>query len=225
MSGGLIVLLPLVAVAATLVVVLVAVPRRRALVAVNKAEFPGLAHLRRSTLLTRPLALLLGLAVTAPVTMFGRLGQGVALVPAAFAAVQILGVLAADTVARNDARTPGSAGLEVRRLREVLPVPLTQLTTLAAGALTFLLTWATVVASPDDRGLAGRWLSYTCADDCTGGALGPWPGSFYAVPMAMAWMSLGFMPASRVGVSGERSSRWFGSPRSSSVKALTQGSP
>ena len=204
MFGGLIILLPLLGVAATLVVVLVAVPRRRALVAVNEVDFPGLAHLRRSTMLTRPLALVLGLAVAAPVALVGRLGLGLALVPAVFAAVQVLGVLVGDLVARHDARTPGTAGLEVRRVRDLVPARLTRLTALAAGALTVLLAWATVVASPDDRGRAGRWLSYTCAEDCTSAALGPWPGSFYSVPLALALLAVAGLGALAVVVTVRR---------------------
>ena len=190
MSGGLVFLLPLLVVAAVVAVVLVAVPRRRALVAADEAAFPGLAHLRRTTLAARLVAVLVGLVALVPVGTVGRLGQGLARVPAAFAAVQILGVLAADLVARHDARTPGSAGLEVRRARDFLPQGLTRMTGLAAGALTVLLVWATMVASPDDLGRAGRSLSYTCVDDCDSGALGPWPGSFYSVPLALALLTV-----------------------------------
>jgi hypothetical protein len=204
MSSGLIFLVPLLAVAATLVVVLLAVPRRRALVAVNETDFPDLAHLRRSALRTRLVALVLGLIVAVPVATFGRLGQGLVLVPAVFAAIQVLGVLTGDLVGRHDARTPGSAGLEVRRARDLLPARLTLLTTLVAGALAVLLTWATVTASPDDLGRAGRRLSYTCAEDCTSAALGPWPGSFYSIPMALALLGVAAIAALAVLVTVRR---------------------
>lgn len=189
MSGGLL-LLPLLAVAATTVLVLVAVPRRRTLVDVDGAAFPGLARLRRWTFVTRLVAIVLGLAAIVPVGTTGPLGQGLALVPAVFAATQVLGVLTGDLGARHDARTPGSAGLEVRRVRDFLPLRLTRLTTLAAGALAVLLAWATVVASPDDRGREGRSLSYACAEGCTSGAVGPWPGSFYSLPMTLALLAV-----------------------------------
>ncbi len=44
--------------------------------------------------------------------------------------------------------------------------------------------WATAVASPDDLGRAGRSLATTCGPGCTG-SRGPWPGSFYTVPLAV----------------------------------------
>ncbi len=190
MSSGLLFLMPLLAVAATTLVVLLTVPRRRSLVAMDKAAFPRLARLHRSMLLARLAGILLGLAVIVPVATSGRLGRGLMLVPAVFAAVQILAVLTGDVIARHDARTPGSAGIEVRRVRDFLPAGLTRLTTLAAAALTVLLAWATVVASPDDVGRPGRSLAYTCTEDCSSGRLGPWPGSFYSVPMALALLAV-----------------------------------
>jgi hypothetical protein len=165
---------------------LLVVPSRRRLVAHNEAAFPGLARLRRSTLTGRLLAVVIGLAVIVPVGATGRLGRGLMLVPAVFAAVQVLGVLIGDVVARRDARTPGIAGLEVRRARDFLPRRLVRLVSLAAGALAVLLAWATAVGSPDDLGRAGRSLTYVCTEACTSEGLGPWPGSYYSVPITVA---------------------------------------
>lgn len=185
MVGPLIFFALLLAVAVSLVVVLFAVPRRRALVAVDEAAFPGLARLRRSTVVSRRLAIVAGVAVIVPVGSTGGLGRGLMLVPAVFACVLIIGVLAGDVVARTDARTPGAAGLEVRRVRDFLPQRLVLLTTLTALALTVFLVWATAIASPDDLGRAGRSLRFGCIEQgCSSGSLGPWPGSFYSVPMA-----------------------------------------
>src|SRR6478609_2436346 len=185
MASALPFLLLLAVAAVAAAAVLVAVPRRRALVALDQQAFPGLARLRRTTVVSRLVALALGLVVLVAVGAAGHLGRGLALAPAAFAAVQVLGVLVGDLVSEHDARTPGSAGLEVRRVRDFLPVRLTLVTVLAAGALGALLGGSTLVAAPDDLGRAGRALSYRCAEDCTSGSLGPWPGSYYSLPMAV----------------------------------------
>jgi hypothetical protein len=174
----------LAAVAASFVLVLLAVPRRRALVALDEAAFPSLARLRRSAVVSRRLAFVAGIAVIVPLGSSGELGRGLMLVPAAFASVLIIGVLAGDAFARNDARTPGAAGLEVRRVRDFLPRRLALMTSLTAVALTVFLAWATAIASPDDLGRAGRSLAFRCVQDCTAGSVGPWPGSFYSVPMS-----------------------------------------
>lgn len=190
MSAGLVFVLPLLAVAATLVLVLVTVPRRRGLCAVDEAALPGLARLRRWQMSLRLLAVVVGLAVIGPVTTLGRLGRGLMVVPAVFAAVQVLGILIGDVITRDDARTPGMAGIEVRRARDYLPQRLVRLLALAAIALAGFLIWATAVASPDDLGRPGRSLTFDCTEGCTSGGLTPWPGSYYSVPMTVALLLL-----------------------------------
>lgn len=186
MSGGFAFALPLLALAACLAVVLRAVPRRRALVAFDEAAHPGLARLRRSTLLGRGLAMMAGVIAGVATASTGGLGRGFALVPAVFAAVQIVGVLLVDLLARDDARTPGTAGLEVRRVRDFSAPGLVRLTGAVGAVLALFLAWAGVVAVPDDLGRAGRALAYSCTAGCDHGTLSPWPGSYYSVPMVAA---------------------------------------
>ena len=190
MIGGLLPLLVLLSVPATLVLVLVMVPRRRSLVAVEAAALPGLLRLRRATVVGRLLGLGTGALLIVPVASLGGLGRGLMLVPATFAAVQIAGVLFADVVARNAARVPGVAGLEVRVLGDFLPRRLVRYTALAATALVTLMAWTTAVADPDDLGRAGRSFRHGCTAECGAGdvsrAFGPWPGSFYSAPLAVA---------------------------------------
>lgn len=161
-------------------------------------------HLRRSVLTGRLLGFVIGLAVIVPVAVAGQLGRGLMLVPAVFAAVQILGVLVGDVIARDDARTVGVAGLEVRRVRDFLPQPLTWLVAVMAVALAGLLAWATAVASPDDLGRHGRALTYACTEGCTYGRFGPWPGSYYSLPMTVALLSVGLFAALAVWVTVRR---------------------
>lgn len=57
----------------------------------------------------------------------------------------------------------------------------------AASALGLgaLLVTTTLMGSADDQGRAGRSLSRQCTPEF-GGATGPWPGSFYSVPLGIA---------------------------------------
>ena len=106
MSAGLVLLVPALAVVAALAVVLAAMPHRRALVAVNRARLPGLGELRRSTGTSRVLAVAVGVAASAVVAVSVPLGRGLMLVPAVFAAVQVVAILASD-LATRDAGGPG----------------------------------------------------------------------------------------------------------------------
>ena len=190
MSGGLAFVVPLLALVICGAVVLWVVPRRRALVAVDEAAHPGLARLRRSTLLVRLVAMVVGAVAAVVTASTGGLGRGFALAPAVFAAVQILGVLAVDLLARDDARSPGTAGLEVRRVRDFSAPGLVRLAAAAGVGLALFLAWAGAVAGPDDLGRAGRALTYSCVQGCDHGTLSPWPGPYYSVPMAVALLAV-----------------------------------
>ncbi|SDS38175.1 hypothetical protein [Actinopolymorpha singaporensis] len=204
MSGGFALALPLVALVACLAVVLWAVPRRRALVAVDEAAHPGLARLRRSTLLGRGVAMVAGVIAAVATASTGGLGRGFALAPAVFAAVQIVGVLAADLLARDDARTQGTAGLEVRRVRDFSPPRLVRFIVATGAVLALFLAWAGVVAVPDDLGRAGRALTYSCTVGCDHRTLSPWPGSYYSVPMVAALLLVLVLAGTAVGATVRR---------------------
>lgn len=178
LAGGFVVILAAFA-------VLVLVPGRRRLPTPLGAG-SGLTRLRRVSLAGRLASLLLGAALVVVASGLGGLGRGLMLAPALFGGTQILGVLAVDLLVRNTARTPGVAGLEVRRVRDVVPVRLAVTAVVAAALLAGWLSWTTLVASPDDQGRAGRALSYRCVDGCDAASLGPWPGSYYAIPLAVA---------------------------------------
>lgn len=171
--------------------VLVAVlPRRRGAMAADERQYPGLAALRRTTVTCRTVAVAVGIAAVSAVVAAGGLGVGAALAPATFAVVQVVGVLVADVLTRESARRPGSASLEVRQVRDYLPRGLTRVVGVLAAVLLGALAWTAAVAGPDDLGRAGRALAYTCAQGCDAGAHTPWPGSFYAVPMALGLVLL-----------------------------------
>lgn len=183
MFGGLVFLIGFVALSITVLVVLLVRPTR--LPYPVPADHPGLARLRRVAVVSRVLGLLAGVAVLVPLGFIGRLGQGLVLVPAIFAVVQIVGVLAAEIATRRDARRPGLASLEVRRVRDYWPRSLAVTALVTGLVLGGVIGWTTAVASPDDAGRAGRAMAYTCTRGCDDGSFGPWPGSFYTIPLAI----------------------------------------
>lgn len=187
MLGGFAFLILLLAATAALVIVVLTVPRRRALIAVRDGTYPGLARLRRFTLVARVAAFGVGLVILVPVEASLTLGRGLMLVPAAFAAVQVLGVLLGDLASRDAARTAGVAGVEVRRVRDFLPRLVVRYTAAAGLVLLALTAWTVATASADDLGRPGRAFRYGCIENCTSGDTSgmftPWPGSFYAIPL------------------------------------------
>jgi hypothetical protein len=77
-----------------------------------------------------------------------------------------------------------SAPLEVRRVRDYLPHPLTTAVGTATALLLVVLALTTATGSADDLGRAGRSFARRCSA-VMAGATGPWPGSFYSVPLAL----------------------------------------
>lgn len=111
------------------------------------------------------------------------LGRGTMLVPAVLGLFVVTGVGLGETVVRpRRPAGPRTASLAPRRVADYLPRTLA----LAVGAVTaahvatLLLTTAT--ASTDDMGRAGRRVVAECG--AAGAAAGPYPGSFYSVPLA-----------------------------------------
>lgn len=184
-----VVLIPVVLVALLLGVVLILVPQRRVLVSVNEQDFPRLSRLRDVNNTARIVGLLVGIAAITILSVIppGRVGLGIILAPAIFAVTQILATLTAGVLTHDAARTMGTAGLEVRRIGKYLPARLSLLVASTTMILAVAMTWTTAMGVPDDMGRAGRAFSYSF-DEFTV-TIGPWPGSFYTIPMAVV---LGF---------------------------------
>ncbi|WP_415949367.1 hypothetical protein [Streptomyces sp. KLOTTS4A1] len=105
-----------------------------------------------------------------------------------FGLCAMAGVLAADVIAR-----PGPGGLRAadvtpRLARDYVPRSLAVVLAVQAVVLSALLVVATVMASSDAGGRAGRALSVTCPAGTH--LLSPWPGSYYAWP-ALGGLALG----------------------------------
>ncbi len=174
-----------------LAVVLIVIPRRRRLVSFADRDFPQLVRLRNVTTAARVIALVVGLIAVVLMTTVGPIGMGLLLAPAVFAGTQMVATLVADLISRDTARTPGAAGLEVRRVRSYLPRALGGATAITLTVLTGVLIWTTAMGSSDDMGRAGRSFSYSYAcDGVCEGSFSPWPGSFYSVPLATGLLLL-----------------------------------
>ena len=169
---------------------------RRVVVTVGVNEHPGAVQIARHTRRWRVLGLLLGGVAAVLLLTLGQrvdaLGRATALAPMALGAGVLLGTIVGELTARPAHGIRRSAAMETRTLRAILPraraVVLGVSTALLVGALVIGAAWG----SADDLGRAGRVLSEQCrlADPdlgavVVGGSRGPWPGSFYCVPLVI----------------------------------------
>jgi hypothetical protein len=143
-----------------------------------------LRAIARTTGRARLAGVAVGVVVGVVAAYQGGLGRGLLLAAPLFALCVLAGVL----VGELQVGTPGGpvrqAPLEVRRMSDYLPRALSS-TVVAAGAfLAVLLVLTTAAGSPDDMGRAGRDLFRRCSAVQAEGA-GPWPGSYYALPLAI----------------------------------------
>lgn len=127
--------------------------------------------------------LLLGLLMAGESLRSGTLGRG----PLLAAPLLALGVLLGVVVGELRVTAPGGslrrAPLEVRRVSDYLPRRLSRIVLMAATALVAVAASTTAAGSADDLGRAGRTLARRCSPE-RGEASGPWPGSFYVLPLA-----------------------------------------
>lgn len=168
-------LLPLLLVAGLLVAALllrppVLVPQRLGVIA-------------RSTRRWRLAGLVVGLVAAGASAQSGALGRGVLLAVPLLALCVLLGVVAGELRVRPPAADRRSASLEVRSARHYLPRTLTPPVAAATLLLSTLLAFASAIASADDLGRAGRALSRACSA-VSAETRTPWPGGFYASPLA-----------------------------------------
>jgi len=78
-----------------------------------------------------------------------------------------------------------TAVLATRTVGGYLPRRLSGVVAASALSLGALLVTTTLMGSADGQGNAGRFLARRCTPE-VGGATGPWPGSFYSVPLSIA---------------------------------------
>ena len=112
------------------------------------------------------------------------LGLGQALAAPAFALCLLAGVILGEVRPRPDG-PQRTATLEVRDVGRYLPRALTRWLVAFLVTLAVFLVVTTAVGSPDDLGRPGRTLAVSCGPDVSRAA-GPWPGSFYSLPIGLA---------------------------------------
>ena len=122
------------------------------------------------------------------------LGRGTMLAPGVLGLFGVAGVGLAETLVRPQRPTgPRTALLVPRRVADYLPRALST----AVGAITALhlatLALTTASASTDDMGRAGRQIAARCGQ--TASAAGPYPGSFYSVPLIVLLSVIGLATA------------------------------
>lgn len=173
--------------------ILWAIGRNRT-VTFDEARYPGLAALRRSTVIARYLGLVAGAVVFVLVAGLGRAGRGLFLAPAAAGAVLILAVMIGQQAAYGRARTSGVAAVERRLVRHYLPRGLSVSVVVLLGLLLAAGFWTTSAAVVDDLGLE---RAFSAADSqtiptSTGAEVmpvqstrSPFPGWFYTSMSAM----------------------------------------
>ena len=170
---------------------------RRAVLTVGVNEHPGAVAIATHTRGWRVVGLLVGAVAALGLLVLGErfdaLGRLTMLAPTVLG----VGVLVGTTVGELTARPPVGIRREVaverRTVRGLVPRGRVALLGVSGALLLGLLALATAWGSPDDMGRAGRWFSQTCevvlpdlGPTTMGSSRGPWPGSFYAVPLVVA---------------------------------------
>jgi len=174
---------------------------RRVVVTVGVNEHSGVVQIARHTRRWGIVGLLLGAVAAALAVALGQrvdaLGRVTALAPTLLGAGILLGTIAGELTARPSVGIRRSAAVETRTLGAILPrgraVVLAGSTALLVGALAIGAAWG----ATDDQGRVGRVFSRICtvvqADlgpVTVGSSRGPWPGSFYVLPLAVALVVL-----------------------------------
>ncbi len=125
-----------------------------------------------------------GLVVGTVVLQTGALGRGLLLAAPVAGLFVLAGVLVGELRVTAPPGPVRSAGLEVRRMADYLPRRLFAAVASTAVLLAVVLAVTTAAGSADDIGRPGRALVRRCSATTTEGR-GPWPGSFYAVPVLL----------------------------------------
>ena len=187
--------LAVLALPVVLVAFLVAVTRRR-VVTVGVNEHAEVAAIARSTQTWRALGLVAGLVVGGLLLFLGQrvdaLGRVTALAPVAVGAGVLLGTVVGERTARPAVGVQRTAAVETRTLADVLPRfrawLLAASTAVLGGVLAVGWAWgAQDGAAAGERALLTRCTSLVDGSYSSVVSIhSPWPGSFYAGPLAVA---------------------------------------
>jgi len=145
---------------------------------------PRLVDVQRATARWRVGGLLLGVVVALVALQVGSLGRGLMLAGPLLALCVLLGVVLGELRVTAPPAEERAAVLEVRRVRDYAPRVLGPVVLAATALLGLLLLVTTALGSADDMGRAGRSLFRQCSAVASE-TRGPWPGSFYSLPLAL----------------------------------------
>ncbi|WP_405059210.1 hypothetical protein OG474_41695 [Kribbella sp. NBC_01505] len=126
--------------------------------------------------------LVAGVVAAGAIAASAPLGQGLLLSAPVFGVMVMVGVVLGE-FRRQPVGPIRSAAVETRRLRDYVPRRSAFIVGIATVVLTGILIWTTALGSPDDLGRDGRVLSRVCGE--VSRSKGPWPGSYYAVPLGL----------------------------------------
>jgi hypothetical protein len=155
------------------------------------ADAPVSARLRataRTTARWRLAGLVVGVGVGIGSAQVDALGRGLLLAVPLCALCVLAGVVAGELRVAPTRAAVRTAALEVRHGRDYLPRGLTRAVVGTTALLAAVLALTTAAGSPDDLGRAGRTLARQCSAVLSE-SVGPWPGSFYAVPLTLVVLS------------------------------------
>lgn len=196
--AGIVAMIPMLLVFCVGLVIVVA---RRPVVRIGHNNHARLVAIHRHTVRWRGLGLAAGLLAALGCAMLAgtALGRFVGLAPAALGAGLIIGTIVGERTARAPLGTTREAGLGERRIGDLLRGQSLWPMVASTGLLVAILAMGTVLGSPDDLGRAGRALARTCqlvsdgVPTTAGERRGPWPGSFYTLPLGGAFIVLGVL--------------------------------
>jgi hypothetical protein len=173
-----------VVVVALIVVVVRLVAGTRSLPRAVHVSSPELEATARTTGRWRLAGVAVGVVVGVLAAYQGALGRGLLLAAPLFALCVLAGVLVGELRVSAPGGPVRRAALEVRRARDYVPRALGSAVLAAGALLAVILACTTAGGSADDLGRAGRSLERRCSA-VTGEGAGPWPGSYYALPLAV----------------------------------------
>ncbi len=124
----------------------------------------------------------------------GDLGRGPLLASVAFGLGTLAGILTGELLVRPDRGTHRHASLQPRSIKVYPPRILGRAVAAATAILIVFMIVTTAGGSADDQQRAGRSLSYT-PDPTQSASHGPWPGSYYTIPAAVALFVAGIATA------------------------------
>ncbi|MBA4085976.1 MAG: hypothetical protein C0493_13805 [Kytococcus sp.] len=184
MAGALV--LPFALVLGLVAAALVAVLARRHALVVGVDEHVHLVAYARRARAWRLVALALAVVacVAVPVLGLGGTDTAPAVVPAVAGILVVVLIGLGEASFRRPMTVTRSADLRPRRLGDLVPRGCLVTASGALLALTGALVVGTLYGSADDLGRAGRAISVVC--DGVTHTRTPWPGSHYALPIALA---------------------------------------